>query len=186
MTRKIYNHCAVIGVDGMGNFNRQAATPNMDRIFANGATSYFTLSMDPTISAENWGAMLLGATPVVHGLTNGWISQNEYANKALPSVFTRLRRAFPDAYLTSVCKWNPINHGIVEHDVDVDMATADNDEQGRILKSAVVEDVCASVVKELKAQHLTHGSWDYLEPHAYEILEHIENRELRSMHIMEG
>ena len=128
MTRKIYNHCAVIGVDGMGNFNRQAATPNMDKIFANGATSYFTLSMDPTISAENWGAMLLGATPVVHGLTNGWISQNEYANKALPSVFTRLRRAFPDAYLTSVCKWNPINHGIVEHDVDVDMATADNDE----------------------------------------------------------
>lgn len=128
MTRKIYNHCAVIGVDGMGNFNRQAATPNMDQIFAKGATSYFTLSMDPTISAENWGAMLLGATPVVHGLTNGWISQNEYTNKALPSVFTRLRRAFPDAYLTSVCHWEPINHGIVEHDVDVDLATADNDE----------------------------------------------------------
>ena len=128
MDRKIYNYCAVIGVDGMGNFNRQAATPHMDKIFADGATSYFTLSKDPTISAENWGAMLLGATPVVHGLTNGWISQNEYTNKALPSVFTRLRRAFPDAYLTSVCNWNPINHGIVEHDVGVDLATADNDE----------------------------------------------------------
>lgn len=128
MPRKIYQYCAVIGVDGMGNFNRQAATPHMDKIFADGATSYFALSMDPTISAENWGAMLLGATPVVHGLTNGWISQNEYTNKALPSVFTRLRRAYPDAYLTSVCNWNPINYGIVEHDVGVDLATADNDE----------------------------------------------------------
>ena len=33
MDRKIYNYCAVIGVDGMGNFNRQAATPCMDKIF---------------------------------------------------------------------------------------------------------------------------------------------------------
>ena len=129
MTRKIYDYCAVIGVDGMGNFNRQADTPVMDGIFAKGATTYFALSMDPTISAENWGAMLLGATPVVHGLTNGWISQYEYTNRALPSVFTRLRRAFPEAYLASVVNWNPINHGIVEHDVGVDLATAENDEK---------------------------------------------------------
>ena len=66
------------------------------------------------------------------------------------------------------------------------LLTGENDEQGRILKSAVVEDICASVVGELKKQHLTHGSWDYLEPHAFEIAEHIQSRELRSMHIMEG
>ena len=66
------------------------------------------------------------------------------------------------------------------------LLTGENDEQGRILKSAVVEDCCAAVVKELKAQHLTHGSWDYLEPHAFEISEHIQSRELRAMHIMEG
>ena len=66
------------------------------------------------------------------------------------------------------------------------LLTGENDEQGRILKSAVVEDICASVVGELKKQHLTHGSWDYLEPHAFEIAEHIQSRELRAMHIMEG
>ena len=32
------------------------------------------------------------------------------------------------------------------------LLTAENDEQGRILKSAVIEDICAAVVKELKAQ----------------------------------
>ena len=66
------------------------------------------------------------------------------------------------------------------------LLTADNDEQGRILKSAVVEDICTSVVAELKARHLTHGSWDYLEPHAFEIASHIESPQLRAMHIMEG
>ena len=129
MERKIWNYCAVLGVDGMGNFNRRARTPVLDALFENGAVTYDALSMDPTISAENWGAMLLGATPVVHGLTNGFISNNVYTNRALPSVFTRLRRAFPEAYFASVCNWNPINHGIIEHDVGVDMATADHDAQ---------------------------------------------------------
>lgn len=66
------------------------------------------------------------------------------------------------------------------------LLTAENDEQGRILKSAVIEDICAAVVKELRAQHLTHGSWDYLEPHAFEVFSHIESAALRAMHIMEG
>ena len=127
MERILYKHCAVIGIDGMGNFCRQANTPNLDRIFAHGAKTDYALSMDPTISAENWGAMLLGATPLVHGLTNGYIDRFEYENKALPSVFTRLRRLYPDAYLASAVNWNPINHGIIEHDVGADLQTADDD-----------------------------------------------------------
>ena len=128
MERKIYDHCAVIGVDGMGSFNREANTPCLDRIFENGASTLSALSLNPTISAENWGAMLLGALPMVHGLTNTIVSREEYTNTELPSVFTRLRRAFPDAYLTSCCNWDPINFGIIEHDVGVDLATANNDE----------------------------------------------------------
>ena len=124
----MFQYCAVIGVDGMGNFNRFADTPNLDRIFKDGAATEFALSMDPTISAQNWGAMLLGRSPTAHGLTNGWISRYEYTDKRWPSVFTRIRRAFPDAYLTSVCNWAPINHGLIEHDVGVDLDTAENDE----------------------------------------------------------
>lgn len=66
------------------------------------------------------------------------------------------------------------------------LLTAENDEQGRILKSAVVEDICAAVIGELKAQRLSCGSWDYLEPHAFEIASRIESPRLRAMHIMEG
>ncbi len=125
--KNIYNYVAVIGIDGMGNFNRSADTPCMDRIFANGAYTYNAMSMDPTISAENWGGMLLGALPAVHGLTNGYISAHPYTDEGLPSVFKRIRNAYPDSYLASAVNWEPINIGIVEDGIGVDKRTADND-----------------------------------------------------------
>lgn len=128
MSRFIYDYVAVIGIDGMGNFNRNADTPNIDAIFANGATNYYALSMNPTISAENWGAMLLGANPTVHQLTNSIVSNIEYGNTELPSVFTRLRNAFPDARLSSFVNWRPINHGIIEHDVNAVLLNNPKDE----------------------------------------------------------
>lgn len=125
--RIIYKHVAVIGMDGMGNFCNKADTPNLDRIFKNGAVTFYGLSMNPTISAENWGAMLIGASPVVHGLTNSIVGNREYTNKALPTIFTQIRKAHPDAVLTSFSNWNPINKGIIEHDINVRLETADND-----------------------------------------------------------
>lgn len=122
-----YKHVAVIGIDGMGNFNRHTETPCMDRVFSHGASTYLAMSMDPTISAENWGGMLLGAEPAVHGLTNGYISCHAYSNNNLPSLFSRIRKAFPDSYLASVVNWEPINIGIVEDGIRVDKRTADND-----------------------------------------------------------
>lgn len=122
-----YKYVAVIGMDGMGNFNSKTCTPEFDRIFENGAVTFNALSMDPTISAENWGAMLLGADPLVHTLTNTKISSEEYTNKDLPSLFKRIRDVYPDEYLASCCNWDPINFGIVENGLDVDKKTASSD-----------------------------------------------------------
>lgn len=66
------------------------------------------------------------------------------------------------------------------------LLTGDNDNDGARLKAEVCEDICAQVVRELKAQGLTCGSWDYLEPHAFDLQSHIENSEIRALHIMEG
>ncbi len=118
-----YEYVCLLGIDGMGAFHKKCNTPRLDAIFANGATTYSAVSMDPTISAENWAAMLLGADPVVHKMTNNSISEHENPNPDLPSVFTRLRNAFPDAYLASCSHWGAINHGIIEHNVGVDMYT---------------------------------------------------------------
>ena len=66
------------------------------------------------------------------------------------------------------------------------LLTGPNDKEGSGLKSAVIEDICAAVIRELQKQGLSCGNWDYLEPHALHIMEHIENPEIRAMHVMEG
>ncbi len=124
-----YKYVAVIGIDGMGKFNSQTETPNLDRIFQGGAVAWSALSMNPTISAQNWGAMLLGAAPLVHKLTNSIVSNEHYTNDALPSVFKMIRESDPDCYLASVCNWNPINNGIVEEGIGVEKLTAKNDKE---------------------------------------------------------
>lgn len=63
---------------------------------------------------------------------------------------------------------------------------ADNDQAGQKLKAGLIEDVCAGVIAQLKAQGLSAGSWDYMEPHAFEITERIENEEIKALHVMEG
>ncbi len=135
---KQYKYVAVIGIDGMGKFNSQTDTPNLDRIFENGAVAWSALSQNPTISAENWGAMLLGTTPLVHKLTNSKCSNEKYTNGDIPSVFRRIRETDSDCYLVSLCNWNPINHGIIEDDIGVEKITADND---RLLTPLIVEAV---------------------------------------------
>lgn len=119
-----YKHTIIVGIDGMGAFCRNTPTPRMDEIFRNGAATTNALSLFPTISAQNWGAMLLGTEPEVHGLTNGKVCQYEYKNKELPTFFTSVRKAYPDSVLCSISNWEPINKGIIEHDIDVEFQTA--------------------------------------------------------------
>ncbi|MBR6208344.1 MAG: DUF4037 domain-containing protein [Oscillospiraceae bacterium] len=49
-----------------------------------------------------------------------------------------------------------------------------------------MESVAAAVIGELRAQNLTEGRWEFLEPHAYEIMKRIQNPEIAALHIMEG
>jgi hypothetical protein len=123
-----YGHVIIVGLDGMGIFCKDTPTPRMDEIFANGAATTEALSLFPTISAQNWGAMLLGTEPEVHGLTNGKVSQYEYKNEEFPSIFKSVRRAYPNSVLCSISNWEPINKGIIEHDIDVEFQTAENGE----------------------------------------------------------
>lgn len=129
MSMRRYSHVTVIGVDGAGAWFKDADTPNFDKIFENGAITYNALSSKPTISAECWGSMLIGVGPEVHGLTNSIVSNNHYdVDSAFPSLFRRIRQAYPDAVLGSFCDWNPITYGIVETNAGVSHATAPDTE----------------------------------------------------------
>ena len=133
-----YKYVAVIGLDGMGAFCNNTPTPNLDRIFENGCKTTDALSMAPTISAQNWGAMLLGAKPSVHGITNENISLKRYSNEALPSIFKRVKDVYPDALICSYCNWNPINFGLLEEELDVETYTNHDD---NVITDKIVESV---------------------------------------------
>ena len=53
-------------------------------------------------------------------------------------------------------------------------------------KAARIEDLCAVIVSELKAQGLSDRDDVYLEPHAFSIQSGIRDHEIRELHIMEG
>jgi len=124
-----YKRVALIGVDGAGNFFRQADTPNLDRIFAEGSAAYDVYTSIPSISAECWGAMLHGVTPDLHRLTNGIASSVPYdIESPFPSVFRVIRENDPDCELASFCNWNPINFGIIENNLGVYEDTCGDEE----------------------------------------------------------
>ena len=116
----VYERVVLLGVDGAGNFFNQTDTPNLDRIFENGAVSYDVLTSDPTISAECWGSMLHGVTPQCHRLSNSLVSSTPYDPESeFPSAFRVIRENDSDAVLASFCNWNPINVGIIEDNLGV-------------------------------------------------------------------
>lgn len=112
------------------------------------------------------------------------LALGEFVNAAGSMVFHLNRRHMP------YYKW--MLRAMKELPVLSEMAAAlefllcgENDPAGRETKRQVVEDICSCIVKELKKQGLSCGSWDYLEPHAHDIMSHIENPQIRAMHIME-
>lgn len=139
MSRK-YSHVIVIGIDGAGSWIKDADTPNFDRIFRNGAFTHKALSSNPTISAECWGSMLIGTGPEIHKLTNSIVSSVPYnVTSPFPSLFRRIREAFPDAVLGSYCDWNPITYGIVENNIGVSHATTNDTELTPIVCDYIIK-----------------------------------------------
>ena len=104
-----YRRVFMLGIDGMGAFNRLADTPCMDALFAGGATTYTAMSARPTISGQCWTSMLTGALPEVHGLSNG----NMHPIAGLPTVFGIIREARPEAETAVFSDWAPIAMQIV-------------------------------------------------------------------------
>ena len=127
--KRLYSHVIVVGIDGAGGFFRDADVPHFNEIFKNGAVTYNALSSRPSVSAECWGSMLLGVGPEVHKLTNGILESTPYPTDSdFPSLFRRIREAYPDAELGSYCDWNPITHGVVENGIGVSHDTAHDTE----------------------------------------------------------
>ena len=135
-----YDHVIIIGVDGLGDTfrkDKRASEPNNKvnatnfyRIFDNYAYRNDVKSENITISAQNWTSIFTGVACETHGINNDLAGSSERSsNTAYPSIFYYVRRNNPNAKLTSYVNWNPINHGIIENDLNVDKKNIGNDEQ---------------------------------------------------------
>ena len=110
---KVYKRVVIFGVDGAGGMFPEANTPYFDEIFANGSVSYTGMSQCPTISAQNWGSMLLGVTCQKHDLTNATTAISKNPGK-YESIFKIYSRVNPNATMYSCVDWKNINYGIIE------------------------------------------------------------------------
>ncbi len=107
-------HVIVIGVDGMSpNGIRNAKTPVLDSMIANGSIKWKARTVLTTSSSQNWASMIMGAGPEQHGITsNGW-ELNDHTlppivqekDGRFPTIFSVLRRAHPEAEIGTVYHW---------------------------------------------------------------------------------
>lgn len=111
-----YKHVIVVGVDGMGNYCSKTSCPFLEKTMESGSYTFTGISESPTISAQNWGSMLMGVSPTIHKLTNGIIETTEISSDIqYPSIFTYIRKQIPSARLACFSGYNAIYNGIVDH-----------------------------------------------------------------------
>jgi len=108
-------HVIVIGVDGMSPDGiRQAATPVMDKMMADGAWTLQARCMLPSSSSTNWASMIMGASVSQHGITsNNWERDDHVLPPVItgtedifPTIFGLLRQQRPKAEIGAVYHWD--------------------------------------------------------------------------------
>lgn len=110
----VYDHVVIFGVDGAGGYFSECDTPNFDRIFSEGNVNYNGLAQYPTISAENWGSMILGVTSQTHGINNNGATTIPHLGIKYPSFFKTYSKTHKKATYFSAVDWPSINIGIIE------------------------------------------------------------------------
>jgi hypothetical protein len=111
----------VIGIDGAGGrFLRDANTPNIDALIANGAVRYDfhnegALVTNPPAgygaSGVNWSTIVTGASAAHHGVVDNSFSGSRFGDH--PHFFKYVKEADPTRYTASIVSWEPINGRIL-------------------------------------------------------------------------
>ena len=103
-----YKHVVLLGIDGAGAYYRDTPTPNIDRIFKNGALTYKMRVTSPTSSAHSWCSCLHGCLTEHHGIVeNYYVENNPYPRSAYhyPSFLKVIKEAYPDKEVGVINSW---------------------------------------------------------------------------------
>ena len=123
-----YDSVFIVGIDGAGAAFRDVETPCFDRIFSDGAVRYDAHTENITISAQNWGSILMGVSCEEHGLTNDVCETTERtSDEEYNSIFYYVREKYPESELVSFNNWSAINKGLIENDINATKINAGSD-----------------------------------------------------------
>ena len=156
-----YKHVIIIGADGLGAALTKVDAPNFKNIFGNYAYKHDSRTEDVTISAQNWGSILTGVAYNTHGFTNDSIAKNtRNSNSRNHSIFYYVRQAYPKANLVSIVNWEPINHGIIETDLNVKKMNygSDNEVTNNVIKYLDSNSPTLMYIHFDEADHAAHAS----------------------------
>ncbi len=104
----------VVGIDGLSPEGiGLAATPVLDRLVREGASSMQARAVLPTSSSPNWASMIMGAGPEQHGITSNKWQRDAFAiapaargpEGIFPTVFGAVRAARPAAAIGVFHDW---------------------------------------------------------------------------------
>ncbi len=104
------NKVLLVGVDGLQLEQlHKVNTPNFDRLnitpaYTGGIKDYD--SEQPTISGPGWASILTGVWMSKHGVDS---NSAGLTNPEFPGLFKRIKDAKPNAYISSLVNWSPIN-----------------------------------------------------------------------------
>ena len=112
----------LISLDGISVAGfKQAKTPHLDALLAEGVLSTETRVVMPSVTLPNWTSHLTGSGPEQHGVTNNAWTLSKHKLPAIktddegynPSVFSVLKKAIPQAKTAFYYNWaeliNPYN-----------------------------------------------------------------------------
>lgn len=108
-------HVIVIGVDALSPDGiRNATTPVMDSMMAEGAVKWRVRTVLTTSSSQNWASMIMGAGPEQHGVINNDWERDDHTLPPIvageegifPTIFGIIREQKPDAEIGAVYNWS--------------------------------------------------------------------------------
>lgn len=106
----------IIGIDGCRPDALLAAkTPNIDKLWKQGAYSFDAKTASRSSSGPCWTSMLTGVWPEKHGILN-----NKYSVPSkYPHFFQRIKTLKPELKTVSIVYWSPLHKILPDESVDV-------------------------------------------------------------------
>ena len=119
------NKVLIIGLDGCRSDALLIAhTPNIDKLWMNGAFSFYAKTDPITVSGPAWTTMLTGVFSNKHGILD-----NEYdAKLKYPHFFNIAKDKYPHLKIASIPQWGPINN-ILKYDCNDFISSPESSEE---------------------------------------------------------